>query len=284
MTAELIQIENLSYQYTLTEVPAISEINMTIREAEYVAVIGETGAGKTSFCLSLNGIIPHMTMGGIGGRVLVAGQDTAETPVRELARTVGMVFDNPEFQLSQTTVEEEIALGLENLGIERLEMLRRIDEVLDIVGMTGFKERSPMELSGGQQQRIAIAAALAMYPKLLVLDEPTSNLDPVGKEEVFSVAGRLNRERGMAIVIAEHEVEVIAAHADRIIVMHEGQIKMTGTPPEIFSQVDELASYGIRPPQVTELAYELDQAGQPLGSYPVTLEEASAAIAGRSHD
>jgi energy-coupling factor transporter ATP-binding protein EcfA2 len=271
---DIIQISDLSYMYALTETPALDNVSINIREGEYFALVGGSGAGKTSFCISLNGIIPHMTMGGISGSVVVGGQNTLENTVRDMARTVGIVFDNPEFQLSQTTVIEEIALGLENIGVERNEMLRRIEEVLDIVGMTGFEERSPLALSGGQQQRVAIAAALAMYPKVLVLDEPTSNLDPIGKEEVFSVAGRLNKERGMTIVIVEHEVEVIAEYADRIGVMHAGQIKMAGTPQEIFSQVDELAAYGVRPPQVTELADELRKAGSPMAEYPVTLNHA----------
>src|SRR5574337_1248635 len=179
MDDTLISIENLSYQYALTDKPALDDISLDIRTGEYVAIMGACGAGKTSLCLSINGIVPHMMIGGMTGKVTVAGQDTAQTQVRELARTVGMVFDNPEFQLSQVTVREEIALGLENTGVPRDEMLRRIEEVLAIVGLTGFEDRSPMELSGGQQQRLAIAAALAMYPRILVLDEPTSNLDPI---------------------------------------------------------------------------------------------------------
>lgn len=274
MSEPIISIENLGYQYALTEHLALDGINLSIEAGEYVAIMGACGAGKTSLCLSINGILPHMLMGAMSGRVTVAGQDTAGTNVRELARTVGMVFDNPEFQLSQVTVREEIALGLENLGVPRQEMLRRIDEVLGIVGMSGFEDRSPMALSGGQQQRLAIAAALAMYPKILVLDEPTSNLDPIGKEEVFAVAARLNRERGMTIVIVEHEVEVMAAYANRIVVMQGGKIAMNGTPREVLSQVAALESMGARPPQVTDLADRLAQQGLRLAEYPVTLEQA----------
>jgi energy-coupling factor transporter ATP-binding protein EcfA2 len=219
-----------------------------------------------------------MMAGGIEGTVIVAGRDTAQMQVRELARTVGIVFDNPEFQLSQVTVREEIALGLENTGVPRDEMLRRIGEVLAIVGLTGYEDRSPMTLSGGQQQRLAIAAALAMYPQVLVLDEPTSNLDPIGKEEVFAVAARLNRERGMTIVIVEHEVEVLAAYADRIVVMSEGRVVLNGSPREILPQVEVLARYHTRPPQVTALAYELEQHGRQLAEFPVTLEQALLAI------
>ncbi len=277
MADTLIAIENFSYQYALTETPALNEINLEIAAGEYVAVMGACAAGKTSLCLTMNGIIPNMMAGGHTGRVVVAGHDTATTPVRELARTVGMVFDNPEFQLSQVTVREEIALGLENTGIPRDEMLRRIQEVLEIVGLVGYDDRSPLAMSGGQQQRLAIAAALAMYPQILVLDEPTSNLDPIGKEEVFAVAARLNRERGMTIVIVEHEVEVLAAYADRLVVMADGKIVLNDKPSVVLAQVDKLAQYRTRPPQVTELAYALTQAGFPApAEYPVTLDQALA--------
>lgn len=274
MDDTIISIENLSYQYARTEKPALDNVSLEVRKGEYVAIMGACGAGKTSLCLSMNGIIPHMMIGDMAGKVTVAGQDTAQTQVRELARTVGMVFDNPEFQLSQVTVREEIALGLENTGVPRDEMLRRINEVLAIVGLTGFQDRSPMELSGGQQQRLAIAAALAMYPRILVLDEPTSNLDPIGKEEVFAVAARLNRERGMTIVIAEQEVEVMAAYAHRIVVMSQGKIVLNGAPREVMCQVEALDGYGTRPPQVTELAYRLERRGYPIKGYPVTLDQA----------
>ena len=274
MSNNIIQIEELVYEYALTEVPALKKISLNVREGEYLAIIGSAGAGKTSLCLSMNGIIPHMTMGDMAGTVLVDGRNTADTQVRELARTVGMVFDNPEFQLSQMSVMDEIALGLENIGVPRDEMIRRITEVLDIVGMSGYEERSPMTLSGGQQQRVAIAAALAMYPRVLVLDEPTSNLDPIGKEEVFSVAARLNKEKGMTIVIVEHEIEVIAAYADRVVAMSEGEIVLNGSPAEVFREVETLERIGVRAPQVTELAFHLEKRGYPLSRFPVTLEDA----------
>ena len=274
MSKKIIQIENLVYEYALTETPALKSITLDVLEGEYLAIIGAAGAGKTSLCLSMNGIIPHMTMGDMAGTGLVDGRNTAETQVRELARTVGMVFDNPEFQLSQMSVMDEIALGLENIGVPRDEMIRRIEEVLEIVGMSGYEERSPMALSGGQQQRVAIAAALAMYPRVLVLDEPTSNLDPIGKEEVFSVAARLNKEKGMTIVIVEHEIEVIAAYADRVVALNEGEIVLNGTPTDVFREVETLERIGVRPPQVTELAYRLDQRGYKFSRFPVTLDEA----------
>lgn len=278
MSNPIVSIQGLSYQYALTEMPALQAVSLDIAEGEYVAVMGPCGAGKTTLCLSLNGIVPHMMAGAMEGQVLVAGQDTAKTSVRELARTVGMVFDNPEFQLSQVTAREEIALGLENTGVPRSEMIRRIDEVLGLVGLTGFADRSPLAMSGGQQQRLAIAAALAMYPRVLVLDEPTSNLDPIGKEEVFAVCARLNRERGMTIVIVEHEVEVMAAYASRVLVMSEGRLALNGAPGDVLRQVETLAALGARAPQVTELAFELERRGRRLPDYPVTLEQALTLI------
>jgi len=276
MTKEIIRIENLTYQYAHTDKPALVDINLSIKKGEYLAIIGPCGAGKTSLALSLNGIVPHMTVGEMRGKVLVDGIDTTQTQVRDLAHIVGMVFDNPEYQLSQSTVLSEMAIGLENIGIPRDEMLKRIAEALEIVGLSGLEERSPLALSGGQQQRLAIAAALSMYPKVLVLDEPTSNLDPMGKEEVFAVTARLNQEKQMTVVIVEHEVEVIASYADRVIVLDKGQIVNSGNVNDIFSDIDSLDGIGVRSPQVTAIASGLEKKGYHFENLPVTLDGAEA--------
>ena len=276
----IIEIVDLSYSYADSERPALKNINLTIYEGEYVALMGLNGAGKTTLELCLNGVIPNMMMGEMDGTVKIEGLDTGEYPTRELAKVVGLVFDNPEFQLSQMSVAEEIALGLENLGIPSDEMHIIIPEVLQTVGLSGLEKRSPFELSGGQQQRLAIASALAMRPRILVMDEPTSNVDPIGKEEIFAVAARLNKERKMTVIMAEHEVEVMAAYADRIIVLDQGSIISNGSPQEVFSQVDMLEKIGLRVPQVTELAYKLRSQNifnwpPPL---PVTTDEAEKVI------
>ena len=276
MTKEIIRIENLTYQYAHTDKPALVDINLSIKKGEYLAIIGPCGAGKTSLALSLNGIVPHMTVGEMRGKVLVDGIDTTQTQVRDLAHIVGMVFDNPEYQLSQSTVLSEMAIGLENIGIPRDEMLKRIVVALEIVGLSGLEERSPLALSGGQQQRLAIAAALSMYPKVLVLDEPTSNLDPMGKEEVFAVTARLNQEKQMTVVIVEHEVEVIASYADRVIVLDKGQIVNSGNVNDIFSDIDSLDGIGVRSPQVTAIASGLEKKGYHFENLPVTLDGAEA--------
>ena len=267
-----VKIENLSFTYSGGEKPALSNINLEIKRGEYLGIMGLNGAGKTTLGLSINGIVPQSTMGIYEGQVTVEGLVTGLTPVREMARTVGIVFDNPEFQMSQISAAEEVALGLENLGIPTEEMPPRVGAALAIVGLAGFEERSPMGLSGGQQQRLAIASVLAMQPKILFMDEPTSNLDPIGKEEVFELVRKLNREEGMTVIVAEHESEVLATYADRIVVLDQGKIVMTGTPSEVFSRGSELAQIGIRVPQATDIALSLSAAG--TKGLPVTTAEA----------
>lgn len=267
-----IKIEGLTFTYAAGSKPALSDINLEIKRGEYLGIMGLNGAGKTTLGLSINGIVPQSTMGFYEGKVTVEGLDTSTTPVREMARTVGIVFDNPEFQMSQVSAAEEVALGLENLGVPTEEMPPRVSAALATVGLPGFEERSPMGLSGGQQQRLAIASVLAMHPRILFMDEPTSNLDPIGKEEVFELARKLNREDGLTVIVAEHECEVLAAYADRIVVLDEGKIVMIGTPSEVFARGDELAKLGLRVPQATELA--LDLGGSDKKNLPVTTEEA----------
>jgi energy-coupling factor transport system ATP-binding protein len=263
-----ISIRDLGFNYAQGTRPALSGISLDIQRGEYVALIGLNGAGKTTLGLCLNGIIPHMLMGEQTGSVRVGDLDPGVVPVREMGRLVGMVFDNPEFQMSQITAAEEVALGLENLGVPYEEMLPRIAAALDLVGLAGFDERSPMALSGGQQQRLAIASTLAMKPEILFMDEPTSNLDPIGKEEIFEIARRLNREEGMTVIVAEHEVEVLAEYADRVIVLHEGTVALQGTPAEVFAEVARMAELGLRVPQVTEFARGV--AGGTASDLPVT--------------
>jgi energy-coupling factor transport system ATP-binding protein len=275
-----VKIENLSFTYSGGEKPALNKINLEIKRGEYLGIMGLNGAGKTTLGLSINGIVPQSTMGIYEGNVTVEGLDTSTTPVREMARTVGIVFDNPEFQMSQVSAAEEVALGLENLGVPNEEMPPRVGAALGTVGLAGFEERSPMGLSGGQQQRLAIASVLAMQPKILFMDEPTSNLDPIGKEEVFELARKLNREEGMTVIVAEHEAEVLAAYADRIVVLHQGEIVMIGTPSEVFSRGAELAKIGLRVPQATELALSLAAAG--AKDLPVTTDEAVTWLEARS--
>ncbi|MCU1525631.1 MAG: energy-coupling factor transporter ATP-binding protein [Microbacteriaceae bacterium] len=274
MSDPIIRFDDVTFTYAATDEPALHSISLDIQAGEYVAILGLNGAGKTTLGLCVNGVIPTMLGGNLEGKVTVAGLDVSEYPVREMAKIVGMVFDNPEFQMSQMSVAEEVALGLENAGVPYEDMKRIIPETLELVGLAGFEERSPLGLSGGQQQRLAIAAVLAMQPQVLIMDEPTSNLDPIGKQEVFDMAAKLNRERGMTVIVIEHEVEVMARYADRVIVLDSGRVVMNGTPQEIFSQVDALGELKLRVPEAARLAQLL--AKQELWSGPVPIRTESA--------
>lgn len=278
MTDPIITFDNVTYTYPGTETPALESISFSVLPGEYVAVLGLNGAGKTTLGLCVNGVVPTMLGGDLTGQVTVAGLDVGEYAVREMAKIVGMVFDNPEFQMSQLSAAEEIAVGLENAGVPYEDMIRIIPETLALVGLAGFEERSPLGLSGGQQQRLAIAAVLAMSPQILIMDEPTSNLDPIGKQEVFDMAARLNQEKGMTVIVIEHEVEVMARYADRVIVLDGGRIVMNGTPQEIFSRVDELAALHLRVPESAALATLLGERGLWSGEIPTRTESAVAAV------
>jgi energy-coupling factor transport system ATP-binding protein len=275
----IIELDRVSFRHDGSETDALRDVRLTIEEGEYVAILGRNGAGKTTLGQCLNGIVPNLVTGELRGRVSVAGHDPARTPVRAMAGLVGMVFDNPEFQMSQLTVAEEVAFGLENLGVPMDEMPPRIGEALAMVGLEGFEERVPLALSSGEQQRLAIASVLVMRPRILVLDEPTSNLDPVGKGTVFEIARRLNRQAGMTIVIAEHDVDAVARHADRVVALDRGTVVATGEPREVLGRRELLESIGVRLPQVTELALRLrDGRAGWSGAIPLTADEAAAAI------
>ena len=268
----VIKVENLTVQYLGEENNALDGVSLEIEKGEFVALLGAHGAGKTTLCHSLNGLVPNMISADMYGAIEVLGEIPPKIPVRQLATKVGSIFDNPEFQMSQLSVFEEVALGLQNLGVEKSIIEKNISESLKLVGLEGFEDRSPFEISGGQQQRLAMASALAMKPEILILDEPTSNLEPIGKEEVFSVTRKLNQEEGMTVIIAEHEVEVIADFADKLILLEEGRINEIGTPQEIFPKfVDNQEYVGVRVPQVTELASKRLELFE---SIPVTLDEA----------
>ena len=287
MSDPIISFQQVSYRYPGTEEHALSDITIDVMPGEYVAIFGLNGAGKTTLGLCVNGVVPTMLGGVLEGTVTVAGLDVSNYPVREMAKVVGMVFDNPEFQMSQLSAAEEIALGLENAGVPYDDMVRIIGETLSLVGLAGFEERSPLGLSGGQQQRLAIAAVLAKQPQILIMDEPTSNLDPIGKQEVFDIAAKLNRDAGMTVVVIEHEVEVMARYADRVIVLDKGRVVMNGTPQEVLSDVDRLNAMGLRAPESATLAGLLAREGLWAGALPTTTEPAVAGIReliGADHD
>ncbi len=269
--APIISLADLTVTYAGSDRPALSGIDLDVAPGECVGIMGLNGAGKTTLGLCLNGVIPQLLPATVTGRALVAGRDPTNTPVREMARSVGVVFDNPEYQFSQATVAEEVAFGLENLAVVRESMPARIAVALEAVGLAGLEERSPFALSGGQQQRLAIASALVMEPAILVMDEPTSNLDPAGTTEVFDIVRRLIRDAGMTVLIAEHDVEALATLVDRVVVLAEGRVALQGRTRQALARVEELDALGLRPPGVTELAHVLAPADPDL---PVTVDEA----------
>ncbi len=256
-----IVIDNFYYFYPpLTDddepVEVLKGINLEIEEGEFVSIMGPTGVGKSTLCLALNGIVPQSTGGIIKGDVIVDGLNTKRHPVSELATRVGLIFQDPESQFFNMTVEDEVAFGPESLGVDPTEIRERVAWALKVVGMDHLPERSPFQLSGGQKQRVAIASVLAMYPRILVLDEPTSGLDPIGKAEVFSVVRELRQQRGMTIIMVEHEAEMIAEFSDRVIVLSEGAVALEGTPRQVFAQFDRMRDIGLHVPQVSELAFK----------------------------
>jgi energy-coupling factor transporter ATP-binding protein EcfA2 len=276
--APIVSFAGLGVTYAGSDRPALSGVDLEVGAGEAVGIMGLTGAGKTTLGLCLNGVVPQLLPASVTGRLVVDGRDPTSVPVREMARSVGIVFDNPEYQLSRPTVAAEVALGLESRGVAPEAMPERIAAALEAVGLAGFEERSPLELSGGQQQRVAIAAVLVMEPRILVMDEPTANLDPGAAADVFALARRLNREAGMTLLIAEHQVEALAACADRIVVLDGGHVALSGPTGEVLRRVDELAALGLRPPQVTEFAHALAPDDRAL---PITVEGALRWLADR---
>ncbi len=279
-----ISIANLHYAYPspiVSEeyIPVLHGVDLEVFTGELLAVMGRTGAGKSTLCLAINGIVPHTTGGRFRGHVIVQGDDTRFTPVAEMATRVGIVFQDPESQFFHMAVEDEIAFGLENLGIPPAEIETRIEWALHIVGMSAYRRRSPFHLSGGQKQRVAIAAALAMRPTILILDEPTSGLDPLGKRGVFQAVQQLTSQHPMTVVMVEQEAERIAEFSDRVAVLDAGRIAAVAPPRELFRDVERLHGWGLDVPQVSELSARINH--RVHHPYPfINLEESYADLVG----
>lgn len=239
--------------------PILRGVSFEVGRGESVVLLGRVGSGKTTLCMALNGLVPHVTGGVFRGDVRVLGLNTKEHAVADMARGVGLVFQDPESQLVQMRVEDEIAFGLENLGVDPAEMAERVTWALAAVGLSEYRERSPLLLSGGEKQRVAIAAMLAMQPRVLVLDEPTASLDPAGKIAVFKVLQELRQRHDITIFMATQELERIARFADRVLVLHDGRIALDGPPAEVLAHVAKLQEMGVGVPQVIELGHILSK-------------------------
>ena len=258
--SDIISVEHLAYTYPGVEdtpgVPVFADLNLTIEEGSFVAVLGTNGCGKSTLAKHFNAILLPS-----GGKAYVCGIDTAnEDRLITIRRNVGMVFQNPDNQIVANVVEEDVAFGPENLGIASPEIRRRVDSALKQVDMYEYRTHAPHLLSGGQKQRIAIAGVIAMEPKCIVLDEPTAMLDPRGRREVIDTIGRLNREKGITVVLITHHMDE-AAKAQRVVVLDKGKVAADGTPKEVFSQVELLHGIGLAAPETVELCWELNQEG-----------------------
>lgn len=267
-------VEDLWFKYVASKDYVLRGVNFKVKPGEFVVIMGPSGCGKSTLAYTLNGIIPHVFKGEFKGRVIVNGLNTLEHTVSELATHVGMVFQNPEAQIVAMTVIEELSFGPENLGLPRDEIERRVREVVKVARLEGKEYRPTVSLSGGEKQALAIASVLALRPSILVLDEVTSMLDPIGTELVSEMVVKLNREYGLTIIAIDHRVEWAAEYADRIVVMDEGQILGEGKPEEVFSSPDLVRKIGFRAPQVSELAYELINRGLNVKKIPISLSEA----------
>lgn len=273
-----IIVERLKYKYPLADRLALNDVSFQVEEGEFIGIIGENSAGKSTLCQALVGLVPHFYKGAYGGKVLVDGLEVKTHSIAEISLKVGMVFQNPFTQVtgSKLTVYDEIAFGLENIGVPREEMVKRIDHVMKLLNIDHVKDHNPFDLSGGQMQRMAIASIIAMNPGILVLDEPTSQLDPAGSEEVFQAIQSLSKA-GITVIMAEHKMEKIAQYCTRVLLLHDGEVIDFDTPEKIFSR-DDLETYGVAPPVYTKVCKALGVKKAGSNHYPVTLEDAEKAL------
>ena len=271
-----VRVKDLWWRYHTSREWILKGVDFEVERGEFVGIVGPSGAGKTTLCLLVAGVLSKSVKGECKGRVELFGKDALRTGVRQLSEEVAIVLQDADTQFVTMRVLEEVAFPLENLGLSREEILERVSEALEFVGMKGYEWKHPHELSGGQKQRVAIAAALAKRPRLLILDEATSDLDPLGKREVLSVVSRLRKEYEVTVMIVDHNTDDLVKFVDRVIVLEGGRVAAFGEPRAIFSRIEQLRTIGIRIPQPTEVAFKLGAAN---GELPLTVEEAAKALA-----
>jgi energy-coupling factor transport system ATP-binding protein len=272
----IIEVKNVVYEYTDEDVKhtAVKNISFNIERGSFTVILGHNGSGKSTLAKMLNGLLKPTS-----GEVIVDGMNTADEETEiEVKRRVGMVFQNPDNQLVASIVEEDVAFGPENLGLEPSVIRERVDDALKSVGMYEFRKSTPHHLSGGQKQRIAIAGIIAMQPECIILDEPTAMLDPVGRAEIIETLHNLNTQKNITVVLITHYMEE-AENADRVMVMNDGVIIDDNTPKEIFKNVSQLKSVGLSVPQTTELLYSLNQNGFNISTDVLSIKETAKAIA-----
>lgn len=282
----IIKTENLSFTYydgdleemKTTELPALKSVNLSVKKGEYISVLGHNGSGKSTLAKLLNLILIPTS-----GKIFIDGKDVSDEnlsddEVFEVRKKVGMVFQNPDNQIVATVVEEDVAFGVENLGLPREEIRRRVVNALNVVGMQDYARHAPHKLSGGQKQRVAIAGIIAMRPQVIIFDESTAMLDPIGRKSVIDIMEKLNREENITVINITHYMEE-AARADRVIVINDGEVILDGTAKEVFSQVELLHKIGLESPQSAELVNQLKNAGLDVDLYAIDEQECIDTIA-----
>lgn len=270
----MIELKNVSFKYELQEEKTIKNMDLYVKQGEFVGIIGKNGSGKTTLCNIIRGIIPDFIQGHISGDIVIDGKNIDDIERGEMAELVGFVFQNPFSQISgiKKTVFEEIAYGLENLGVEREEIRQRVTDVIKLLKIEDLQDKNPNELSGGQSQRVAIASIIVMNPKILIFDEPTSQLDPLGTEEIFDIL-KLLKSQNKTIILVEHKIDLIAEYADRVVVMDNGEIIFNGETHEVLSN-DKIEQHNVSMPIVSKLAYKLNDEKQGFfKNIPITLDE-----------
>jgi energy-coupling factor transporter ATPase len=274
----IIETKNLTYTYPGGTKPSIRDVSIRIEKGEFTLITGPSGCGKTTLCRCFNGLIPHFYQGEMKGEVTIGELNIAKHSIHELAKRVGLVFQNPENQLFALSVEKDVAFGLENLGVPLQEMLKKVEWAMQLTGIYDLRERAPHELSGGQQQRAAIASVLAMQPEVIVLDEPTSFLDPLGAKKIFEVIHDLNTNLGITIVLVEHRLDLTAKYSNHIIIMDEGKVVLDGRPRDIL-EMEETRLIGVGIPKATQLYHMITKDGVKLGNtIPLSSDEMAVLI------
>ena len=273
--SKVIEINDYSWKYINTRIPALKNINLSIEEGSFIGIIGPNGSGKTTLAYSIDGLIPGQYNGVKHGEVNIFGKEVEEYKTGELQKLAGVVFSDPESQFTAMTVEDELVFGMENIGLKIPEIRERLEWVTELTGLKPLLEKPPYEISGGQKQRVALAAVLSMRPKLLILDEPTSMLDPVSRVHIFDVLAKIKAEGKNTIIVIEHSLEDLVPLADRMVLMSDSEMLLEDETQAFFQKTELLLEKGVFPPGVIRFFHELRKQGSFADEYPLTLDEAS---------
>lgn len=279
MRNPIIEVKSYSYKYDGSDELVLKDLSFTINEGDFIGIIGCNKAGKSTLCKSLVGILPFVAGGSWNGEIVVDGKSLNETKGKSVTDIIGIVFQDAESQFTQQTVEDEIAFAMCNFGYPRELMIERVRFAAEACGLSNMYDRSPYHLSGGQQQRLAVACILALQPRVIILDESTSQLDPIGRDEIFKLVQELHKQ-GKTIIMVDHNIEKIADHADKVLVLHEGELVVYDERHKVFSNKELLNKHFVRVPQVTDAALSLRETYSVSSDTPITLDEAKEYFAG----